>query len=856
MRDGEGRVLVDVVPQADVDPSAFRRSLEGEGLRVSAVDAGTGTVEGYLALSDVRDVAALPGLGTNAQAIKPRTATGSVESQGVVFQRIDKVLRTGITGRGITVGVLSDSFDTATTTVTGDPLTIHAKDDIASGDLPGPGNAKHPQPVTVLEDAPGEDEGRAMLQVIHDIAPDAKLCFATAFSGEVGFANNIRALADPKGKCRADVIVDDVSYFDEPFFADGILNDAVDDVAKLGVQYYSSAGNSGDDNGWSAPVRLLPASKALKGTDLDLTGVDPALYDGGFADANPGAGTDVAQTVTTGADGGLLDLQWDDPTDYDGSTIGDPYFTDQGELTTPTSEVVSTFTPTAAQIGEQVQFVVDGVPSGTTDVVITLTKPDGTVIGPIDTATSPEQIVTTLNQAGAYRLSVTGFDGSTGPFTVTVSPILAPSKVTTDFNALIFDADGNYLGALADANRLSGRPLELGQLPGPRELQIVVSRSGTGPTPVRRLRAVANGDLFFTEYGDPLSPTVYGHPAAAGATGVAAVDPFRPYLPEYFTSPGGDLPILFDSSGDRYRTTQVRRSPLVAATDGGNTTFFVSDSTEDADTLPNFFGTSEAAPHAAGIAALVLQKQGGKRSVSPKAMKALLSKSTFAHDLDPFSASGSAGGLTVSASGPQGSERDPVPGTLNDPDFFRLSYSGSVPLKSVTFLGETASPTAPGRTRPPLSDGIVFDPRPFSAAGPDFRDVGFPFTVGGTGGGLAASSVRASFSAPFGASTGRYRHMTVTFGGTLRGGQSLRFGVDRDLAVSPYGGSNEGNGADELGGAVFAPQRIVDPIGLTFVAVRADGKKIVGVVKNRLGQGYSPVDGYGLIDAEKAVLNR
>ncbi len=71
---------------------------------------------------------------------------------------------------------------------------------------------------------------------------------------------------------------------------------------------------------------------------------------------------------------------------------------------------------------------------------------------------------------------------------------------------------------------------------------------------------------------------------------------------------------------------------------------------------------------------------------------------------------------------------------------------------------------------------------------------------------------------------GQFRHMTLRFGKGLRGGQSLQFGIDRDLALSPYGDTSEGNGADELGGATFIPQRKIARLGLAFVATRADGR--------------------------------
>src|SRR4051812_29971028 len=214
--DRRGRVLVDVYATDSASLSAVRTRTKDAGFKPVTTSRKHKAIEGFVAIGDIKGLAKLRGVASVAQALRPYTKVGAATSQGVHAQRVDRV-RHGINGRGITVGALSDSFDTATETVDGKPLAIHAKQDIASGDLPKDG-------VTVIEDddsGVGADEGRAMLQIVHDIAPRAKECFATADTGDFGFGDNIRALADPKGKCGADVIVDDVGYFDEPFYGRG-----------------------------------------------------------------------------------------------------------------------------------------------------------------------------------------------------------------------------------------------------------------------------------------------------------------------------------------------------------------------------------------------------------------------------------------------------------------------------------------------------------------------------------------------------------------------------------------------------------------------------------------------------------
>ena len=127
------------------------------------------------------------------------------------------------------VGVLSDGVD-----------SLAARQ--ASGDLP-PACPQAGACVQVVSARAGDgDEGTAMLEIVHDLAPGAKLYFATAVDGDASFAANILALKNTYG---CDIIVDDITYFDEGAFQDGVIAQAVNTVTAAGALFFSSAGNSG-----------------------------------------------------------------------------------------------------------------------------------------------------------------------------------------------------------------------------------------------------------------------------------------------------------------------------------------------------------------------------------------------------------------------------------------------------------------------------------------------------------------------------------------------------------------------------------------------------------------------------------
>ena len=163
-------------------------------MTVTTTSRDARALEGFVAVGDVVALAAAKGVASVSAALRPYRNAGAATSQGVVAERVDRLPR-GVDGLGITVGVLSDSYDTATTDLFGGRDPHARRRGRPYRRPPGPGNPRNPNPVTVLEDWPGIDEGRAMLQIVHDVAPKAKQCFATAFNGVLGFADNMRALA-------------------------------------------------------------------------------------------------------------------------------------------------------------------------------------------------------------------------------------------------------------------------------------------------------------------------------------------------------------------------------------------------------------------------------------------------------------------------------------------------------------------------------------------------------------------------------------------------------------------------------------------------------------------------------------
>lgn len=544
-----GGINVDVVTRGITE--ANKHKLQLPGVHVQHVSKkyqrATVSVDSTDALYAL---ASLPEVVSIAPMYKPLTMTGSVNSRAVQALRVDTAKLNfdattpdmNLDGSGQKIGVLSDSFAQTAAVRDGDtnpaagtlvPAVLTGTQPQDSGDLPPTIDLRRDNgdPTFVI------DEGAAMAELIHDLAPGAGIAFHTAEFGQAVFADGIDDLCAAAGAAST-VLVDDIIYLAEPMYQDGIIAQAAANCVASGVPFFSSAGNNSN-----------------RGFRQSFVDINPQIDDV----SNPGA---AIPTLPTG-----VDLH-----DWGG---GDGYL----DITIPAGASIS--------------------------VVVQWNQP-----------------FQSLNAGSGAQVDLDVY--------LATSP--NPAGIQTGFAANLFSADnqGNTGAPLGDALELVGvtnnggaagtlylaiehRNGSQGAIPQdantPLEFRIVIFESGGRST----IQGINDATSAFG------GPTIYGHAVAAGVTSVAAVPWFetaayRPDLgrtpvtdPESFTARGGPTAIHFDPAGNFAPRSSYE--PDIAAVDGNNTTFFggIAGTTVDGeeDGIPNFFGTSAAAPNAAAVAALI-----------------------------------------------------------------------------------------------------------------------------------------------------------------------------------------------------------------------------------------------------------
>ena len=220
------KVLIEVIAASDM--AAVQRVLQNLG--GTHLDSVKYLSSGYLPISAIPNLESIPFI-RSARPSFPVTQAGLVTSQGDVAARADNARSLyGIDGSGVAIGTMSDSFD----------CLGQAATDVANDDLPAGISVQE-----ISSCGGATDEGRAMMQIIHDLAPGSTQMFHSGTEGPAAFANGIRALAN----AGADIIVDDVLYLTEPFFQDGPITQAINEVtAQHGVVYLSAAANNADQS--------------------------------------------------------------------------------------------------------------------------------------------------------------------------------------------------------------------------------------------------------------------------------------------------------------------------------------------------------------------------------------------------------------------------------------------------------------------------------------------------------------------------------------------------------------------------------------------------------------------------------
>jgi len=196
-----------------------KNELIAHGVTLEVVNTRLGIAQGWVPVDQLKAVETLDFVKSISEPSYGDPSVGSVTTEGDVILNADAVRALGYDGAGVRVGVIS-----------GGVLGLSSAQQ--SGDLSS---------VTVLKGDPNNAEGTAMLEIVHDLAPGATLGFCGLPSGTT--LEFISCVHDLRVSFGADIIVDDVGFFQEPYFQDGRVAQEVSDAVSAGILYASSAGN-------------------------------------------------------------------------------------------------------------------------------------------------------------------------------------------------------------------------------------------------------------------------------------------------------------------------------------------------------------------------------------------------------------------------------------------------------------------------------------------------------------------------------------------------------------------------------------------------------------------------------------